>query len=115
MDTPNVTLTNGVDPDLAFAAVVEVERCDGELLSEKGAYMARCRAIRDRRKAVIEEYRDRGLTPRDLRDALKMRKLQAKLDAVRQERSTEDAVQLDMFVDAVRRGEAVYSKGKGSK
>jgi predicted RNase H-like nuclease len=110
MDTPNI-IPNGPDPDLAYAAIHEIEKIEAELESEKGAYMARCRAIKERRKAAIEEYRDRGLSKRDIVDALKVRKLEAKIEnliAERNEESKEEALQLDLFLAAVKRGEDAY-------
>jgi hypothetical protein len=116
MEAPNI-IPNGPDPELAFAAIYEVEKIDDELESEKGAYMARCRAIRDRRKATIEEYRDRGLSKKDITDAIKIRRLGAKIDELKAERrdADEDPDQLDLFLSAVARGEAAHGQREAAK
>lgn len=113
MEAPRI-ISNGIDPDLAFAAIHEVEKFDAELETEKGAYMARCKSIKERRKSKIEEYRDLGLSKRDISDTLKIRKLEAKLEDVRAERgeeSPDEAAQLDLFLSAVKRGEDAYRSG----
>lgn len=110
MEAP-ITHNQGPDPRLAYAAIYEVEKIEAELESEKGSYMARCRALRDRRKSTIEEFRDKGLSKRDITDALKIRKLEAKLEDIkadRAEESTDEATQLDLFLDALARGEAEF-------
>lgn len=112
MEAP-ITHNQGPDPALAYAAIHEVEKIEGELESEKGAYMARCRALRDRIKTTIEEYRDKGLSKRDIRDALKIRKHLAKIEdlkADRAEESGDEATQLDLFMDALARGEAEFNE-----
>lgn len=107
-DAPQIH-TNGPNPEEVFACIHEVEKIDDELASEKGAYMARCKAIRDRRKATIEEYRDRGLPKKDILDALAIRKLGAKIADLKADRETEEERgQLDLFLDALARGEEAH-------
>ena len=107
-DEPRV-LPNTPDPELAYAAIYEVEKFDAELDSEKASYAARCRGIKDRRKAAIEEYRDRGLSKADILDAIAIRRGEKKIQAIRDDRETEDdRRQLDLFLEALARGETAH-------
>lgn len=107
-DEPQI-LTNGPDPELTYACIREVERIDDEIESEKGAYMARVKAIKERRKAIIEDYRDRGLSAREIKAALKIRAQEAKIEDIRADfEEQEDLDQFDLFLDALARGEAAH-------
>lgn len=110
MEAPRI-ISNGVDPELAYAAIHEIEKIDGELESEKGSYMARCKAIKDRRKATLEEYRDRGLSKGFIKGVIEIRKLNAKVEDIHADLAEDGSDQADLFNDflaAVERGEAAF-------
>lgn len=102
----------GTDPDLAFAAVHEIEKLRAELLSEKMASAARCRGIKAREATTFEEFRDKGIPKAFLKGVIKIRELSAKLDDVKESIAESGAEQGDLFINflaSVERGEADHN------
>lgn len=68
---------NSVDAK-ARPFVDRVERILGEMESDKGAYMARCKANRERIKEVLGEAKDQGLPVKPIKGVIKYRGLERK-------------------------------------
>lgn len=73
---------NKVDKKKLRQFVREIERCDEEVLSERGAFMNKCAAIKERRSGWIEQATEAGMPKRELNALLKTRKLKAKVDTI---------------------------------
>ena len=89
---------NTVDEGAAKRWMHEIERCDEELASERGAYMARCKGIRDRIKDIYELASSDGVPRTALRTLRKERELIRKIKSLTAELDGED---IDL-VDQVR-------------
>lgn len=93
--------SNGFDSDVVHAFVGEIERHLGELESERGVYMQRCQAIR---KAISDVYGDaktKGIPTRPLKDVVKTRELQKRVQKLRDEMERDQAETYDMLLDVL--------------
>lgn len=72
-----------------------VERIMSEMESDKGVYMAKCRANRDRIKDVLTEAKDQGLPVRAMRGIVKFRDLERKQQKIAAK--LEDADESDIY------------------
>jgi hypothetical protein len=76
----------GMPPaDVLLDFTHRVENLYDELDSEQGAYMQRCRQIRDGIKRVIVEAVDAGIPRREFRAVIKTRRLENKLERIRED------------------------------
>jgi uncharacterized protein (UPF0335 family) len=71
------------DPQIVGGYVRRIERLVEEIASERGKYMADCKAIRDEIGDVLDEAKERGVPRRELKAAIKARDLARKIDALR--------------------------------
>ena len=74
------TATNGFDQELVRDLVGQIESHLVDLLSERGVYMAKCKAIRARIGEVYEVARDRGVDKKALRQVIHTRELERKIE-----------------------------------
>lgn len=73
--------TNGYDPDIVSSLVSRLEALHGDLESERGQYMQRCRTIRDDIKDVLQAAADEdGIPKKALKAIIRERQLLAKID-----------------------------------
>jgi uncharacterized protein (UPF0335 family) len=72
---------NGYDPNQLKTIVGKIEACFADLLSERGAYMNRCRGIRQGITAAYDEAKALGIPKKELRTLVKTRELQGKIEA----------------------------------
>lgn len=63
-------------------AVEAIESCHRDLLSERGAYMNRCRVIREGITAAYDTAKEKGILKKSLRAYVKKRDLERKAAAV---------------------------------
>jgi len=66
--------TNQYDPAVVNNLLGKIDGFDGDLDSEKGSYMSRCRNIRESIKAVYDEAKAQGVPQKELRTLVKIRK-----------------------------------------
>jgi uncharacterized protein (UPF0335 family) len=59
-----------------------IEEIDGELDSEKSAYMATCRTLRRERKDIFGDAKDAGIAVKPLKAVLKRRRLERSIEAL---------------------------------
>jgi uncharacterized protein (UPF0335 family) len=74
--------SNGYDGDQLRAFIAKLEGYDQDLLSEQGAYMNRCRAIRGSIKITFAEAKATGIPKKILAGHVALRKLERKKEAV---------------------------------
>jgi uncharacterized protein (UPF0335 family) len=71
---------NGFDDEVVKGFVGRIESLMGDLASERGEYMQRCRTIRDDIKSVIQEAKDEhGVPKKALKALIRTRELENKI------------------------------------
>jgi hypothetical protein len=104
------TIAESAHPFLA-----RIETLMGEIASEKAACMARCRELQSDIKAVFVEAKNtKGVQKKPLRDIIKRRALQNKIEGLGQFDDQEESQQYDAFVLAFAgtpMGEYVQANG----
>jgi uncharacterized protein (UPF0335 family) len=65
--------TNGLNKEDVRSAVAAIEGFKRDLESEKGAYMNRCRGIRDSITAAYDDAKEHGVPKKALRTVIKFR------------------------------------------
>jgi hypothetical protein len=93
--------TNGIDPALAKQFVGAIQAKFGELLSERGSYMATCKAIRGDIKDLKEAANGKGIPRRALNLLLKELDLEKKLKELRDEAEEDVSAITDMIREAL--------------
>lgn len=93
--------SNGATQDQIKDAFDGVLRCHGELASERGAYMQRCRQIRKEIADVYEGAEDYGINRRALKAKVKEHQLQEKLLAIRDALEDDDRSEFDQCTAAL--------------
>ena len=73
--------TNEPSTEHVQAAVAAIEKVDAELLSEKMAYMSRCKGLRKQKAGQYDHAADQGISRKLLKKKIKERSLQRKIDA----------------------------------
>lgn len=73
----------GFDPQIVGGFVRRIENVMDELLSERGSYMAACKALRGDITDILTEASQAGVPRRELKAAIKARELARKIDALR--------------------------------
>jgi len=92
---------DGYDTDLVHSLVGRIEGLFGDLLSEQGTYMARCRNIRESIAGVYEEAKVRGVPKKELKKVIETRKLEAKIRSLYEDLETESQEAFDQIMDAL--------------
>jgi uncharacterized protein (UPF0335 family) len=72
------TATNGFDQAQVTRVLNKIDGFRDDLLSERGAYMQRCRGIRESISAVYDEAKALGIPKKELRTLIKIRENEAK-------------------------------------
>jgi uncharacterized protein (UPF0335 family) len=88
--------TNALIPETVIKGTFsELDECESALLTEKGLYMSRCKAIREDMKDVKDRAKDQGLPRAVVNEVMKERKLQKKLEAIGERLEENNAALLD--------------------
>jgi hypothetical protein len=95
-DNPNTITEEKVEPYIR-----KIESFLVELASERGAYMARCRALKDEVKGVYEEASADGISRPAFKKAVDTFQLQRKINAIRSELEADTLEVYDQIVTAV--------------
>ena len=80
--------------------LAEIERYLGELDSERGEYMAACKAIRERIKETYSEAEDADVNVVALKALVKRRKLEEKIGKLKTDLDMADLADYQLLVDA---------------
>jgi uncharacterized protein YydD (DUF2326 family) len=92
---------NGASPEQVKEAFDEIIEFYGELASERGAYMQRCKQIRERMGEVYDAANDKGITRRVLKAKVKEHMTQEKLLAIRDGLEDDDRNEFDTLTEAL--------------
>lgn len=77
---------NGFDPEVVKSYCDRVENLLEDMESERGAFMAKCKSIREDISLVVTEAKDQhGIPKKEFRAVIKARELEAKADRIRDE------------------------------
>lgn len=87
---------NRATPSEAASFVDQYEALEKELASERGSFMAKCKAIRDRQKELLDDAKSQGVAKKLVKSIVGARDYEAKAKALRDELEKEDQ---DYFVD----------------
>jgi uncharacterized protein YydD (DUF2326 family) len=93
--------TNGASPEQIKQAFDDIIEHYGELASERGAYMQRCKQIRERMAEVYDAAGERGITRRVLKAKVKEHLTQEKLLAIRDGLEDDDRSEFDKLTEAL--------------
>lgn len=80
----------------AFGAILA---CDGELASERGSYMQRCKTIRNRIADIYDGAKQKGITRKVLKAAVKEHELRRKAEACRGDLEADEQHEYDMLCE----------------
>jgi uncharacterized protein (UPF0335 family) len=92
---------NRANSDEMAAYINRLEELDSELLREKMAYMERARRIQEDKKSVLDEAKDAGLSKKAVKAVVKVRDLERKAEAAREDLEDDDAAVFDDIREAL--------------
>lgn len=113
---------NGFDKKLTTLYVTEYEKIEDGIATRKGEYMAWAKGERERQSEVLERAKDSGLPKKDLKDVIKIRQLQGRIDDIVDNEDEERAETIEMIRHALgdladtplgQAAEKKATKGKG--
>lgn len=93
--------TNGFDGDKLKGYIGKIEGYFADMESEKGAYMRRCKSIRESMDVVFEEAKALGIPKKVLKAHVDLRKLENKKEALVAKLDGDDAETFEMMADAL--------------
>jgi hypothetical protein len=93
--------TNGYDQDQVKGIVGRIEQCFSDLLSERGAYMNRCRGIREGITSAYDDAKAAGIAKKELKALIKTRELERKISAQFAELEADEQANYQMIKDAL--------------
>jgi hypothetical protein len=106
------------------AAVEAIEKLDGDLLSEKMAYMNRCKIIRKMKADKYDHASDQGISKKLLKKKIKERDLERKIDGITEDLEDDERSEYQMLTEKLGEfadtplGQAAMAKaekGKGTQ
>lgn len=89
------------DPDMVKAFVDRVESLHNDIASEKGAYMATCKGIREDISSVYDEAKEKGIPKKILKLVIEQRALGRKMEDIREELEQDDQDIFDQLMLAL--------------
>lgn len=92
---------NGFDRDVLQSLVGRIEGCLADLLSERGAYMNRCRGIREGITAVYDDAKDHGVPKKELKALIRTRELERKIEQTKADLEADEAATFEQLQDAL--------------
>lgn len=90
---------NRATPEEAGSFVDKFEDLEAEIASERGKFAAKCKAIREKQKELLEDAKSQGVGKGLVKAIAKARELEAKAAAIRDEMEEDDKV---FFLDIRR-------------
>lgn len=92
---------NELEADKIASFVSRIENLHKDLDTERAEYMNRCAAIREDIKEVLGEAKDAGLSKGAVKAVVKIRELERKAEAVREDSEYETQNEIDMIRSAL--------------
>jgi hypothetical protein len=92
---------NGFDPAIVMRFVTDIERYEEAMASKQGEYMAYCKGQRELINAALDRAKDAGVPKKELKAALKIRKLKRKIEDVCDDLEEDERETLDMIRSAL--------------
>ena len=80
-------------------AVAAIEKLDGDLLSERMAYMKRCKDIRKIKADEYESASNRGISRKLLKTKIKERDLERKIDGLTEDLEDDERSEYEMLTE----------------
>jgi len=110
---------NRATPDEMATFVDQFEELENEIASERGIFMSKCKAIRERQRELLDDAKSQGLPKNVVKAVVRARELEAKASAVL-DGLEDDAVQvfkdireaLGDFADSPLGAAAVKAEGE---
>lgn len=93
--------SNGYDGEKLKGYIGKIEGYFADMESEKGAYMRRCKSIRDSIDVVFEEAKALGIPKKVLKAHVDLRKLEGKKEAIVAKLEGDDAETFEVMADAL--------------
>lgn len=90
---------NRASPEEAGSFVDKFEEFEAEIASERGKFAAKCKAIREKQRELLEDAKSQGVGKGLVKAIAKARELEAKAAAIRDEMEEDDKV---FFLDIRR-------------
>lgn len=87
---------NRASAEEAGSFVDQFEEFEAEIASERGTFMAKCRAIRERQKELLDDAKSQGVGKGLVKAIAKARELEAKAAKIRDEMEDDDKA---FFID----------------
>lgn len=93
---------NDASDDDLIAVIRECEAIDEDILSERGAYMAAAKRLREKKNDTIDAASDRlGITKKAIKAKLRERATLAKADRIRSDLEDHDAIDFKRLTEAL--------------
>jgi hypothetical protein len=92
-------VTNAPESEDVQRAVRDIEDRFVELASEKGAYMLKCRRIRESMKGDYERASERGISQKLLKLIVKERELERRIDGLATDLENDERSELEMLME----------------
>lgn len=92
---------NGFDGSKLKGYIGKIEGYFADMESEKGAYMRRCKSIRDSMDIVYEEAKALGIPKKVLKAHVDLRKLEGRKEAIVAKLDGDDAETFEVMADAL--------------
>lgn len=95
------TPSNGYKPDELKDFITRCENIDAEIASETGAFMKTVRDLKEDKKSIIQEAKDKGIPAKPLKALLKQRQLLRDIEKIEDGLEGEDSDSLDAIRSAL--------------
>lgn len=95
------TPSNGFKADELKEFITRCENIDADIASETGAFMKTIRDLKEGKKEVIQEAKDKGIPPKPLKAILKQRALLRDIEKIEDGLEGEDSDSLDAIRTAL--------------
>jgi hypothetical protein len=92
---------NGIDKKKAERFAKELNRADEELLSEKGAYMARIKVLKERKNSIYELAKDAGIPTKPFKMYRKAQGLEGKAKACYDRLEDDDTISFEQLSEVL--------------
>lgn len=91
----------GFDQEKVKGIVSQIEGHLGDLLSERGAYMNRCRGIREAITSVYDDAKAMGIPKKELRAIIRTRELERKIEQTREDLEADERETFEQLSEAL--------------